>query len=133
MGVSRTHIQLVQAIANWVAVNCSENEHASILLDLPECAPSNKPFTINGYIPDMYIKASRRVLGEAKTRLDIETNHSRAQYKAYLNHLKQYENSIMVIAVPWFAVPQARSLINNIKKNQNAMNVKTIFIEKLAG
>lgn len=133
MGLSNTHIELVRAIANWVIVNCSENEHASILLDLPECASSNKPFTINGYTPDMYIKSLRRILGEAKTRLDIETNHSRAQYSAYLNHLKQYENSIMVIAVPWFAVPQARSLINSIKATQDAMNVETIFIEKLPG
>lgn len=133
MGLSNTHIELVRAIDIWASINCSKNEYASILLDLPEQASSNKPFAINGYNPDMYIKSTRRILGEAKTRSDIETIHSRAQYCAYLDHLKLYEDSVMVIAVPWFAVPQARSLITSIKATQNAMNVETIFIEKLPG
>lgn|SRR3989338_2215389 len=133
MGLSSTHIELVRAITAWVGNNCSADECAAMLIDLPEISSANKPVAIEGYIPDVYIKLGRRIIGEAKTRNDIETIHSREQYAGYLKHLRMYENSVLLIAVPWYSVPQARSLIRRIQRIHDAMEVNSIFIEKLPG
>lgn len=133
MGLSNTHIELVRAIANWVKENCSADESAKLLIDLPETPATSKPPVVGGFIPDAYIKHTKPILGEAKTSLDIETQHSREQYTAYLKHLKMFENSILVMAVPWHCIPQTRSLIAKIQKTYDAVQVKIIFIDKLPG
>ena len=133
MGVSDTHINLVKAMASWVKQNCHPNEHALMLLDLPETLRRDNPPLIGGYIPDLYIKSERMIIGEAKTSQDIETKHSREQYTQYLKHLKQYRDSLFIMAVPWNCVPSTKSLIRRVQKNINAENVNTVILEKLPG
>lgn len=133
MGVSHTHIQLVNAMIDWVTNNRSINERALMLVDLPDSPAHSKPSAIQGYIPDLYIAGTNRIVGEAKTRYDIETKHSREQYIAYISHLKMYENSTFLVAVPWFCVPQIKSIITKTQKDLGAFNVNTIFLEKLPG
>lgn len=133
MGVSTTHIQLVNAMVDWVVQNRSIDDSALMLVDLPDCPAHSKPGSIKGYIPDLYIAGNNRLIGEAKTRYDIETRHSREQYIAYISHLKLYENSTFLIAVPWFCVPQIKSIITKTQKDLGAFSVSTIFLEKLPG
>lgn len=120
-------------MVDWVHLNKSRDEQALLLVDLPETPPQRKPNSILGFIPDLYIPAKNKMIGEAKTRYDIETKHSKEQYIAYLNHLKLHENSSLLIAVPWHCVPQIKSIINKAKKDLNAVHVQTIFLEKLPG
>lgn len=133
MGVSDTHINLVKAMARWVSQNCQPSESAVMLLDLPEAASGDHPPRIGGYIPDLYIKSGRVILGEAKTPQDVETKHSREQYANYFKHLSQYPNSLFIIAVPWHCVPLAKSLIRRVQKDIDAVHVHTMFLEKLSG
>jgi hypothetical protein len=133
MGVSDTHINLVKAMASWVKQNCHPNEYALMLLDLPETIRRDNPPLIGGYIPDLYIKSVRMIIGEAKTSQDIETKHSREQYTQYLKHLKQYRDSLFIMAVPWYCVPLTKSLILRVQKNINAVNVKMVILDKLPG
>lgn len=132
MGVSDTHINLVRAMGNWVKQNCHQNESAVMLLDLPETTAGNYPPSIGKFLPDLYIKSERIILGEAKTARDIETKHSREQYAEYLMHLSQYQNSLFIMAVPWDCVPLTKSLIRRIQ-HKATMHVQTVFIEKLSG
>lgn len=133
MGLSNTHIELVKAITNWIQQNCTADECAAMLVDIPESSATNKPLKIGGYIPDVYVKLDNPILGEAKTKKDIESIHSRQQYAAYIKHLRMYEKAVLLLAVPWDSVPQVRSLIRSIQKMHNAMHVKSIIIEKLPG
>lgn len=133
MGVSDTHINLVRAMVDWVKQNCHPNESAVMLLDIPETSDGNHPPSIGNYIPDLYIKSGRLILGEAKTARDIETKHSREQYAEYLRHLSQYQESLFIMAVPWDCVPLTKSLIRSIQNKAAAMHVQTVFIEKLPG
>jgi len=133
MGVSDTHINLVRAMGSWAATNCHPSESAVMLLDLPDTPKENHPPNIGGFIPDLYISSTRLILGEAKTARDLETKHSREQYAAYLIKLSQFQNSMFILAVPWYCVPQAKSLIARIKKIVNASHVQSVFIEGLPG
>lgn len=133
MGLSNTHIELVKAITVWVQQNCSADECAAMLADLPESPSNCRPMAIGGYIPDVYIKLVNPILGEAKTRKDIESIHSRDQYAAYLKHLRIFDSPILLIAVPWDSVAQARSLLRCLQRSHDAMHVKTIVLEKLPG
>lgn len=104
-----------------------------MLLDLPETSYGNHPPSIGNYIPDLYIKSARLIIGEAKTAHDIETKHSREQYAEYLRHLSQYQDSLFIMAVPWDCVPLAKSLIRSIQNKAAAKHAQTVFIEKLPG
>jgi hypothetical protein len=120
-------------MGNWVKQNCPPSEAALMLLDLPETTVGNHPPTIGNYIPDLYIKSGRLILGEAKTARDIETKHSREQYAEYLKHLSQYQESLFIMAVPWDCVPLTKSLIRRIQNNAAAVHVQTVILEKLPG
>lgn len=133
MGVSDTHINLVKAMSDWVKQNCHPNEHALMLLDLPETLTRNHPPLIGDFRPDLYIKTERMIIGEAKTSRDIETKHSREQYSQYLKHLNQYRGSLFIMAVPWDCVPLTKSLIRRVQKDFNTINVEIVILEKLPG
>lgn len=136
MAESTIHIDLVERLLEWTRDNHSYTPDAIFFVDLPSIPGSDKPPVIGGYNPDLYCKQNRGeyvVIGEAKSAGDIETRHSRDQLMAYLSHLKQYSNGVLVIAVPWHAVGQARSLIRMLQRITDTRNVRTEFIEKLPG
>jgi hypothetical protein len=136
MPESTTHIVLVEHLLEWTRHNHSNSADAIVFVDLPSMIGTDKPPTIGGYNPDLYCKQERGqyvVIGEAKSAGDIETRHSREQLKAYLTHLKQYSNGVLVIAVPWHTVGQARSLIRMLQRLTDTLHVRTEFIEKLPG
>lgn len=136
MGESVTHARLRKALASWAEDNYGREACASMLIDDPSTCPGNFPPNIEGYVPDMFLRTStsqQLIIGEAKSPGDLETRHSREQLAAYLRYLALHPNSVFVIAVPWFVVNQAKSLIWSIQKRNNALNVNLVFLEKLPG
>jgi hypothetical protein len=133
MGVSDLHVNLVQELANWVNLNCQASERALMLLDLPETRQGSNPPIIGGFIPDLYIKSNRLVIGEAKTAGDLDRQHTRDQLTEYIKYLNQRQDSLLLIAVPWYCVPRAKSMVRNIVAKLDANKVSTVFLEKLPG
>ena len=86
--------------------------------DEPDYLGSNKPPLIGGYRPDVVWKTPfnrYRFIGEAKTGNDIDNNHSRAQFEAYLNALHyDGDNGQLVVAVPWGAENTASALLHSL-------------------
>lgn len=134
MGESASHARLRMALLIWAEHEFGTDACAAALLDGPDTKPGCFPPNIGGYVPDMYLHVpgtNTHAIGEAKTIRDIETRHSREQYVTYLRHLALYQNSILVIAVPWEVVNQAKSLLWSIQKRNNISNVELVFLDKL--
>jgi hypothetical protein len=83
---------------------------------------SELPPTIGYFTPDVFasdVPATFRVIGEAKTRDDLETERSRRQLTAFLDHLSLYSSSALWLAVPFDVVPRARHLIKSIRRPEH--------------
>jgi hypothetical protein len=84
-----------------------------MLVDLPS-AGLNRPAIIGGYIPDVFaIDAPEtcRIIGEAKTALDCESERSYRQLQAFLSHLSLFPNGTLYLCVPWFYRRRAETLL----------------------
>jgi hypothetical protein len=136
MSESLVHTELVRSLCVWVSDPDRARSVAIVYSDLPENSASNKPPSIGGYFPDVYcasIEGLPIYIGEAKTAGDLESKRSREQLRAYLQFLARYDASSLIVAVPWRAVPTARSLIRSIQRIENIFHVSTVFLEKLPG
>ena len=95
-----------------------------ILLDVPGARAVDKPPKIDRFFPDVWAQSKRRILlGEAKTALDLETQHTSDQLKCFLSHVNlSPTGSKLVLAVPGFAAPRAKQLISALA---NAANIES--------
>ena len=130
MGESLIHLQLVGRIAAHVR---SEFPYGNVcaLYDLPETSSCDKPPMIEGHRPDFFAEdtpPSFTLIGEAKTADDLETKHSKMQFRVYLSYLRIRPNPHLVVATPWYVVNSARSLLAAAQREMDADLVKVAFI-----
>jgi hypothetical protein len=132
MAESLSHITLVTALAKWTAHRFFGGDHGCIFIDAPNIGPERKPRSINGFVPDLYAETANRrlIIGEAKTRHDVETNHTKQQLEAFLIRCNQTPDSWLILAVPWYLTRCAGNLLQQIQKRIST-NVNTFVIEKL--
>ena len=134
MGESLTHINLVNAIKEWIS-NHEEENNLCIYSDLPTSHYGGKPPSINGYYPDIYatVRGNKKIfIGEAKTANDIESRHSRQQFQAFLQYCIPHSNSELIIAVPWDFVNCARGLIQSLIRRNETKTVSVRILERLS-
>jgi hypothetical protein len=84
---------------------------------------ANRPPMLGGFVPDLFahdLPITARIVGEAKTEHDLETDRSRAQLGAFLDHLALYANSTMYVAVPFAYAPRARTLLRSLSQERHA-------------
>ena len=135
MAVSRRHEELVDAIVDWLQTQHPNSGALSISAESIFCEHLPNPPLINGFIPDVYavgMVEARTIIGEAKTSRDLETQHSRAQFEAFLTHLTDCRNAQLVIATPWTSVNTAKAIIRSIRKRQHINSVDVIYLEPLS-
>lgn len=127
MSESRLHDQLVSVILEHVRRHYRD----FLIFDDRTAMSSHKPPRVGGFVPDVYavnVPTTRIVIGEAKTFRDLQTPHTDAQMRAFLDHLALSDQGTLIVAVPWMAVATARSLVT---RSQNAVlpcPVKTVFL-----
>jgi len=91
---------------------------------------SELPPTIGIFTPDVFASdfpATFLLIGEAKTRDDLETERSRRQLTAFLDHLSLHPPSALWIAVPFDAAPRARHLIRSMRRPEHQAVVVEIL------
>ena len=110
---SELHMTLVRsAIASIEA----DHRHVYSLLiyaDLPSFG-SDRPQPVGGHIPDVFAvdaPETLRLIGEAKTPADLESERSCRQIKAFLVHLSRLQNGSFYLAVPRTYRARAASLL----------------------
>lgn len=110
---SSLHVALVRKVASEIRLRHADLYSLVVYLDLPE-ADISRPQMIGGYIPDVFAvdtPETRRIIGEAKTPLDCETERSRRQIEGFLSHLSHRENTYFYLCVPALYAQRARRLI----------------------
>lgn len=116
MSESRSHIDLVATVVNYVKKLVLPDFHAIIQYDSPDSPRPSK--VIGNFIPDVYFwNKDLLIIGEAKTLKDFDKRHSLDQYRAYMQECKNFwGESILVIAVPWPLVITAKNHFRRLKK-----------------
>jgi hypothetical protein len=115
-GESARHVLLVEALIRTVETRHKVHEDIMILADHHRF-DRNRPPQLGGFTPDLLahnLPITMRILGEAKTENDLESERSAQQLRAFLDHLSLYPNSTMYVAVPWTSAPRARGLLRRI-------------------
>ena len=134
MPESQSHIRLVEALSFWISKSLLNGDDGLMFIDRSDRKSFEKPPKIGRYIPDVYVPSvpkHQMIIGEVKTSNDLEKKHSINQIYEFISKCDEVENSIFILAVPWYVVPLARSIINEIVRNSNAINVEIKIIEKL--
>lgn len=117
MAETYKHQELVQLLKKEVSKLIPAGCQILIQQDTPDTL-SLPPQTIDGFRPDIYYCFENLlIIGEAKTEGDVEKQHSRAQYEAYLKECANFQGeAVLLIAVPWLESAAANNIIQKLKK-----------------
>ena len=103
MPESARHARLVQAIVAHAERRLGKVADILVRDDAVRPLRGERPPKLAGFMPDVYatdVPTTKTLVGEAKTRTDLETQHSRAQISAFLEYLAYTPGGLFVLAVP---------------------------------
>lgn len=124
------HVSLVEgAIA---AIQTSHRALYSLVIyaDLPAFGRDRPPY-IGGFIPDVFaidVPETVRIIAEAKTPIDLETQRSHRQITAFLRHLSSFPHGILLLTVPWPYTARAHNLLSAWGKDTGCASVSVQVI-----
>ncbi len=132
MGESGTHAELVTALIAYADAEFGGLANVSVRHDAVRPLRGERPPRVNGYVPDVYatdVPTTATLIGEAKTRVDLETDHTRKQIQAFLFYLSQTPNGIFALSVPLAAAMTARRLLLEMKASFPATQTRTVVLD----
>ena len=132
MAESSKHLDLVQRILAYIRKNYSGVRQVAILHDLPGLVGCDKPPQIGAFRPDVYAidaPITRTIVGEAKTGLDLEANHSKDQFTAFFRYLRLQRKPTLIVSVPWQAKVTAQLILQSLRNRTEANIVKVVVID----
>lgn len=121
-GESSRHTRLVERL---IAVVTSRHPVPNGMLLLADhyTFGADRPPRIEGFMPDVFasdVPETFRILGEAKTPADLESERSLRQIAVFLDHLALRQSATFYLAVPWHLVPRARGIIRSLRRDEHA-------------
>lgn len=134
MAISSQHERLVSQIINWIERRYSCRKDLCIYADHIDWPRNTKPPLVGNHVPDVYavgVTVPLTVIGEAETARSIEGPHAAEQVGAFIDFLRCQQNPVLVIAVPWVAVPWARGIVRNALRRRGNPAIETICLERL--
>jgi len=135
MGVSDSHIRLVQELRSFVEAKYGGKGKLIVFTDNPDSAFKDHVPKIGEAFPDLYARCycpDIIILGEAKTVNDVESRHSILQYKYFIQFCAQNTNSCLIFAVPWTVIASLKNTIRNVKRQLHVDNVEPVYLEPLS-
>ena len=133
MPESATHAGLVQAIVRYAKREFGGLADVAVREDAVRPLRGEKPPRIEGYVPDVFITDvpnTTTLIGEAKTRQDLETDHSRRQIVAFLSYLSKTPRGIFVLSVPMVAGATAQRLLSELNEPFACAPTKTVVLDQ---
>lgn len=94
------------------------------------------PPYLEAYRPDIYAveRGSRRtIIGEAKTALDIDNDHTRCQLGAYFRHLAEGSAGEVWMAVPMMSAGTAHRVCRVVRQELGLNTVRFVITGWLIG
>ncbi|MBB2708442.1 hypothetical protein N2597_22435 (plasmid) [Rhizobium sophoriradicis] len=135
MGETAVHAGLVEALVAYAATELGGLVNLSIRNDAVRPLRGERPPRINGYVPDVFatdVPTTATLIGEAKTRADLETAHTQDQIHAFLDYLSQTPNGIFVLSVPLSAAATGRRLIARLKTPFSTAETRIVVIDGIS-
>lgn len=132
MPESATHAGLVKALITFAERELGTLADLSVRDDAVRPLRGERPPRIYGYVPDVFatdVPTTATLIGEAKTRSDLETEHSQRQILAFLRYLSQTPNGVFVLSVPLSAVPTARRLVSRLNAPFADTQIRAVVID----
>ncbi len=120
-GESAAHARLVKALVHFVRERHQPPRGLVVFADHHDFG-SDRPPRIGRHMPDVFasdLPVSFRLIGEAKTGADLETDRTRRQIRAFLDHLSLYPGSSFYLAVPPLALARARFVLRSVTVEGN--------------
>lgn len=131
MAESNVHISLVNIAYNYI-VDIVPDDYT--LLVLKDCPDSKEKPNRNkdGFYPDVeYCYNSLLVIGEAKTRQDVDTKHSVSQIKSYIEECHSFPGeSLLVLSVPETSREIMDAIVSSIQHQLNT-DVQYVVLSEL--
>lgn len=125
---------MVRIIVGYIKREHSQVTALGIVGDHSSAIGAEKPNRIEGFVPDVYAFDAPRtttIIGEAKTKDDLETERSKRQIAAFLTHLHYQAAGVFIMAVPWQAKRRAQAVVLTLQKDVGAASVKTVTLDDL--
>ena len=119
MPESAIHADLVQAVILYAEQKFGGLVDVAVRNDAVHPVRGERPPRIEGYVPDVFVTDvpnTATLIGEAKTRRDLETDHSRRQIVAFLSYLSKTPRGIFVLSVPMVSGATARRLLSELNR-----------------
>ena len=91
MPESATHARLVRAILEFIDRDFHSLTEIAVRDDSSAPVRDERPPSVGGFVPDVYatdVPTTATLIGEAKTRRDLEAVHSQEQIAAFLEYLQ---------------------------------------------
>lgn len=132
MAESAVHANLVTALIAYADAELGGLANICVRDDAVRPLRGERPPRVNGYVPDLYatdVPTTATLIGEAKTKADLETDHTRKQIHAFLSYLAQTPNGIFVLSVPLPAAMTARRLLLELKRPFQDAQTRTVIID----
>ena len=133
MPESAAHADLVQALIRFAESELGDIANISVRDDSVRPIRGERPPMIEGYVPDVFarnVPTSVTLVGEAKTRQDLERHHSRRQISAFLSYLSNTPQGIFVLSVPPVAGATARRLLSKLNQPFLAAGTRTVVLDR---
>lgn len=133
MGETQLHLDLVDLLVRYAEWRLRDHAAVALFADRPSAPRSSKPPPLGGYVPDVLavdVPTTTRLIGEAKTAIDLEAPHTVLQLKAFLEHLRLL-GGVFVLAVPWQAGGAGRRLVAEVCKATGAGGVEVVILDGL--
>jgi hypothetical protein len=133
---SLLHIQLVDALVEWITSSLLNGDGGCVLADQPCCSRDRKPPRVGRFVPDVYVPKTAHsglIIGEAKTARDLESRHTVEQMEEFLRACQDRKDSFFVLATPWYATRLAKALVRDVASRTRSENVTSIVIDQLPG
>jgi hypothetical protein len=134
MAESEKHLELVTRIVEYVRKTYYGGYSMAVLHDLPGAIGCDKPPFIGSFRPDVYAvdaPLTTVLVGEAKTQVDLETDHTHQQLAMFCRYLALQKRAVFVLAVPWQAKARGRTLLEIAARQENCQHLQLVVIDEL--
>jgi len=135
MSESETHARLVGAMLDAI-VREHQTDELVIRADISSSREHAPTILVGGLRPDLLVNAraaGTTIIGEAKTARDVDTLHTRAQLKAFLEHLCTERNGVLWVSVPLARAGEAQRVVRTVRRDVQCERVRLVVSGWLLG
>lgn len=136
MSESDHHRSLVKALGGDIVSDSRWNKPPIIYIDLRDGISGEVPPAIGANRPDAFardLSTGRTIIGEAKTAVDIDNQHTCDQLSSYFLYLQSQAEGELWMAVPWMSAGTALRVSKLMRQQTKAYSIPICVVSYMIG